>query len=81
MRLNESFHDSQAVSSDSKQSDHNNSYDKNSFHKPSNFNLKFGREPAFDLYLKYLERNIMHAKPQPWKSNISKTEREAIISL
>ena len=81
MRLNEFFHDREAVSSDSEQSDHNNSYDEHSFHKPSNFTPKSGREPALDLYLKYLERNIMHAKPQPCKSNISKTEREAIVSL
>ena len=74
MRLNEFFHDREAVSSDSEQSDHNNSYDKHSFHKPSNFTPKSGREPALDLYLKYLERNIMHAKPQPCKSNISKME-------
>ena len=81
MRLNEFFHDREAVSLDSEQSDHNNSYDEHSFHKPSNFTPKSGREPALDLYLKYLERNIMHAKPQPCKSNISKMEREAIVSL
>ena len=37
MRLNEFFHDSEAVSLDSEQTDHNNSYDTQSFHKPSNF--------------------------------------------
>ena len=65
MCLNEFFHDSEAVSSDSEQSEHNNSYDEDSFHKPSNFTPKFGREPALDLYLKYLERNIMHANHNP----------------
>ena len=81
MRLNEFLHDREAVSSDSEQSNHYNSYDKHSFHKPSDFTPKSGREPALDLYVKYLERNIMHAKPQLCKSNISKTERETIVSL
>ena len=33
------------------------------------------------IYLKYLENSIMKAKPRKNKSNISTTEREAIISL
>ena len=49
MHLNEFFHDREAFSSDSEKSDHNNSYDKHSFHKPSNFTPKSGRELALDL--------------------------------
>ena len=39
MRLNEFFHDREAVSSDSEQSDHNNSYDEHSFHMRKSNNI------------------------------------------
>ena len=54
MCLNEFFYDRVAVSLDPEQSDHNNSYDEHSFHKPSNFTPKSSRESALHLYLKYL---------------------------
>ena len=81
MRLKEFFHDKDATSSDSDQYDFENNYDNREFRKPSKFTPKTGREPALDLYLKHLERTIMQAKPHHRKSNVSKTQREAIISL
>ena len=84
IRLKEFFHENETASSDSDQKDKNSNrnYDnEHSFRKPSNFTPKSGREPALDLYLKHLERNIIQAKPEPCKSNLSKTEREAIICL
>ena len=47
----------------------------------STFTSKPNRETALDLYLKHLENSIMKAKPRKNKSNISTTEREALISL
>ena len=79
MCLKEFFHEIETVSSDSEQEDKNSNHDnEHSFRKPSNFTPKSGREPAPDLYSKYLECNIIQAKPEPCKSNLSKNEREAI---
>ena len=81
IRLKEFFHDKDAASSDSDQYDFENNYDNHEFRKQSKFTPKAGREPALDLYLKHLERTIMQAKPHHRKSNVSKTQRDAIISL
>ena len=74
MRLKEFFHDKNN-STESETSDTNeNDYETRAFIKPSTFTPKPNREPVLDLYLtgKYLENS---------KSNISTTEREALISL
>ena len=81
MCLKEFFHDKDATSSDSDQYDFENNYDNRQFRKPSKFSPKAGREPAIDLYLKHLERTIMQAKPHHRKSNVSKTQCVAVISL
>ena len=81
MRLKEIFHDKHTTSSESNQNDFENNYDNREFRKPSKFTPKAVREPALDLYLKHFECTIMKAKPQHHKSNVSKTQREAIISL
>ena len=62
MRLKEFFHDKNN-STESKTSDTNeNDYETRAFRKPSTFTPKPNREPALDLYLKYLENSIMKAK-------------------
>ena len=78
MHLKEFFHDK----NNSETSDTNeNDCETRAFRKPSTFTPKPNREPALDLYLKHLENSIMKAKPRKNKSNISTTERGALISL
>ena len=81
MRLKEYFHDINKATDSDASSTNEHDYEKREFRKPSTFTPKPNSEPALDLYLKHLEKSIMQAKPRKNKSNISKIEREAIISL